>query len=162
MSIVNDIVIWIEPVPAAARCSERLAKEDEMTLTIEEKNKAFVLEAFETLFNKRDYSAAERFWSSNYIQHSAHIPAGREGLFALVKGAPDNFHYENGLAVANGDYVLLHGRFSGIGQPANWIVVDIVRLENSQLAEHWDVIQDEATKETSVSGLPMFGDAFPS
>jgi predicted SnoaL-like aldol condensation-catalyzing enzyme len=135
-------------------------KEDEMT-PIEEKNKAFVLEAFETLFNKRDYAAAEHFWSPNYIQHSAHIPPGREGLFALVKGIPDSLHYENGLTVANGDYVLLHGRFSGMGLPANWIVVDIVRLENGVLAEHWDVIEDEATRETSVSGLPMFGAAFP-
>ena len=133
-----------------------------MTQTIEEKNKAFVLEAFETLFNKRDYVAAERFWSSNYIQHSAHIPPGREGLFTLIKGLPDGFHYENGLTVANGEYVFLHGRFTGIGLPANWIVVDIVRLENGQLAEHWDVIQDEVTKEASVSGLPMFGDSFPS
>jgi predicted SnoaL-like aldol condensation-catalyzing enzyme len=134
----------------------------EMAQTIEEKNKAFVLEAFETLFNKKDYVAAERFWSPNYIQHSAHIPPGREGLFALVKGIPDSLHYENGLTVANGDYVLLHGRFSGMGLPANWIVVDIVRLENGQLAEHWDVVEDEATKEASVSGLPMFGKTFPS
>ena len=80
----------------------------------------------------------------------------------MVKGLPDSLHYENGLTVAHGDYVLLHGRFTGIGQPANWIVVDIVRLENGQLAEHWDVIQDEVTKEASVSGLPMFGDRFPT
>jgi predicted SnoaL-like aldol condensation-catalyzing enzyme len=132
-----------------------------MTQTIEEKNKAFVLEAFETLFNKKDYAAAEHFWSPNYIQHSAHIPPGREGLFALVKGIPDSLHYENGLAVANGDYVLLHGRFSGMGLPANWIVVDIVHLENGLLAEHWD-IEEEATREKSVSGLPMFGKTFPS
>jgi predicted SnoaL-like aldol condensation-catalyzing enzyme len=124
-------------------------------------NMQIVLNAFETLFNKRDYAAAERFWSPNYIQHSAHIPPGREGLFALIKGAPEALHYENGLTVANGDYVLLHGRFSGLGRPANWIVVDIVRLENGQLAEHWDVIQDEATREQSRSGLPMFGDKFP-
>jgi predicted SnoaL-like aldol condensation-catalyzing enzyme len=48
------------------------------------KNKAIVLEAFETLFNERDYAAAERFWSPNYIQHSAHIAPGREGLFNLI------------------------------------------------------------------------------
>jgi predicted SnoaL-like aldol condensation-catalyzing enzyme len=132
-----------------------------MTQTIQEKNKAFVLKAFETLFNKRDYAAADHFWSPNYLQHSAHIPPGREGLFALIKGAPDSLHYENGLTVADGDYVLLDGRFTGMGLPAK-IVVDIVRLENGQLAEHWDVIEDEATKETSVSGLPMFGTTFPS
>ena len=132
-----------------------------MTQTIQEKNKAFVLKAFETLFNKRDYAAADHFWSPNYIQHSAHIPPGREGLFALIKGAPDSLHYENGLTVADGDYVLLHGRFTGMGLPAK-IVVDIVRLEDGQLAEHWDVIEDEATKEASVSGQPMFGTTFPS
>src|SRR3984893_3404114 len=147
---------------AAGPCLGRVPKENEVTQTIDEKNKAFVLEAFETLFNKRDYTAAERFWSPNYIQHSAHIPPGREGLFGLVKGIPDSLHYENGLAVANGNYVLLHGRFTGIGLPANWIVADIVRLENGQLAEHWDVVEDEARKEASVSGLPMFGTTFPS
>lgn len=133
-----------------------------MTQTTEEKNKAIVLEAFDTLFNKRDHAAAERFWSPNYIQHSAHIPPGRDGLFSLVKGLPDSLRYENGLTVANGDYVMLHGRFSGIGLPANWIVVDIVRMENGVLAEHWDVIQDEATREQSKSGNPMFGDQFPT
>jgi predicted SnoaL-like aldol condensation-catalyzing enzyme len=133
-----------------------------MTQPVEERNKALVLEAFDTLFNKRDYQAAERFWSPAYIQHSAHIAPGREGLFELVKAAPKELHYENALIVANGDYVMLHGRFSGIGQPVNWVVVDILRLENGLLAEHWDVIQDEATRETSKSGLPMFGDKFPA
>jgi predicted SnoaL-like aldol condensation-catalyzing enzyme len=98
-------------------------------------NMQIVLNAFETLFNKRDYAAAERFWSPNYIQHSAHIPPGREGLFALIKGAPEALHYENGLSVANGDYVLLHGRFSGLG-PANWIVVVLCA---SRMASWWSI-----------------------
>jgi predicted SnoaL-like aldol condensation-catalyzing enzyme len=130
--------------------------------TSEAQNKAFVLEAFDTLFNKRDYGAAERFWSPAYIQHSAHIAPGREGLFELVKAAPKELHYENALIVANGDYVMLHGRFSGIGQPVNWVVVDILRIDNGLLAEHWDVIEDEATRESSKSGQPMFGDKFPA
>ena len=132
-----------------------------MTQTAEQL-KALVLDAFDTLFNKRDYAAAERFWSPNYIQHSAHIEPGREGLFELVKASPPDMHYENALIVANGDYVMLHGRFSNIGQPANWIVADIVRIEDGLLAEHWDVIQDEATREESKSGLPMFKAEFPS
>ena len=129
---------------------------------IESKNKALVLEAFDTLFNKRDYKAAEKFWSPDYIQHSAHIGPGRKGLFALVKAAPDTLYYEDGLIVAEGDYVKLHGRYSGLGLPVNWIVVDIVRVENGKLAEHWDVIQDEASKASSKSGLPMFGSVFLS
>ena len=127
-----------------------------------EKNKRLVLQAFDTLFNKHDIAGAERFWSPNYIQHSAHIPPGREGLFNLVRSVPDTMRYENQLIVAEGDYVMLHGRFSGIGRPVDWIVADIVRLKNGVLQEHWDVIQDEAKQAQSVSGLPMFGDRFPS
>jgi len=131
-----------------------------MAQTVEGKNKAIVLEAFDTLFNKRDYATAKKFWADNYVQHSAHIPQGREGLFELIRGAPANMHYENARAVAEGDLVMLWGRFTNVGQPADWIVVDIVRLENGRLAEHWDVIEDEVTKAASKSGLPMFGDRF--
>ena len=132
-----------------------------MNQTIGEKKKELVLTAFDTLFNKRDYAAAERYWSPDYIQHSAHIPPGRAGLFELVKASPPDMHYENAVITANGDYVMLHGRFRNVGQPADWIVADIVRIQDGLLAEHWDVIQDEATAEESQSGLPMFGDTFP-
>lgn len=123
-------------------------------------NKAFVLQAFDVLFNKRDYAAAERFWSPNYIQHSAHIEPGREGLFDLIKSLPPTLKYEPGTIVAEGDYVIVHGRFSGFGQPVSWIAADIVRVKDGVLAEHWDVIQDEASRQESKSGLPMFGDSF--
>jgi acetyl esterase/lipase len=132
-----------------------------MTAT-EDANKALVLEAFDTLFNRRDYTAAEAFWSPDYIQHSAHIAPGRDGLFELVKALPAELRYEHQLAVTTGDHVILHGRFSGHGQPANWIVADVVRIADGKLAEHWDVIQDEAHQTQSVSGLPMFGDTFPA
>src|ERR1700677_3394598 len=135
--------------------------ETDMSKTTPEQNKALVLEAFDTLFNKRDYAAAERFWSDRYIQHSAHIAPGREGLFALIRSAPDTLRYENQLIVAEGDYVIAHGRFSGNGRPAAWVAADVVRFEDGKLAEHWDVLQDEATQAQSVSGLPMFGDRFP-
>jgi predicted SnoaL-like aldol condensation-catalyzing enzyme len=110
-----------------------------MSQTKQERNKALVLEAFDTLFNKRDYVAAERYWPPNYIQHSAHIAPGREGLFNLIKGMPPTLKYE----------------------PVNWIAADILRIEDGVLVEHWDVIQDEATQEQSKSGRPMFGDSFP-
>ena len=130
--------------------------------TTAEENKALVLKAFDTLFNKRDYEAAASFWSENYIQHSSHIEPGRDGLFNLVRSLPDTLRYENAVIVADGDYVILHGRFSGNGQPAALIAADIVRMENGRLAEHWDVLQDEATEAQSKSGLPMFGDRFPA
>ena len=122
--------------------------------------KALVLEAFDTLFNKRDYAKAAGFWSENYIQHSAHIAPGRDGLFNLIRSLPPTLRYQNALIVADGDYVMLHGRFSGHDRPRAWIAADIVRMEGGRLAEHWDVLQDEATKEESRSGLPMFGTSF--
>ena len=131
-----------------------------MNPTKQENNKALVLEAFDTLFNKRDYAVAERYWSPNYIQHSDHIAPGREGLFDLIKSMPSTLKYESGTIVAEGDFVIVHGRFSGFGQPVNWIAADILRINDGLLVEHWDVIQDEATRESSKSGLPMFGDKF--
>ena len=124
-----------------------MAKVEVVSEKIESKNKVLVLEAFDTLFNKRDYAAAERFWSPDYVQHSAHIAPGREGLFNLIKSAPPRLKYEPGTIVAEGDFVIVHGRFSGFGAPVNWIAADIVRIQNGILVELWDVIQDAATEE---------------
>jgi predicted SnoaL-like aldol condensation-catalyzing enzyme len=132
-----------------------------MSQTTESKNKALVLEAFDTLFNKRDYIAAERYWSPDYIQHSAHIEPGREGLFNLIKSLPSTLRYEPGTIVAERDFVIVHGRFSGFGAAVNWIAADIVRIQEGMLVEHWDVIQDEVTEEQSKSKAPMFGTSFP-
>src|SRR5258706_10035950 len=132
-----------------------------MSRTKESQNKALVLEAFNTLFNKRDYIAAERYWSPHYIQHSAHIEPGRDGLFNLIRSIPPTLKYEPGVIVAEGDFVIVHGRFSGFGAPVNWIAADIVRVKDGMLVEHWDVIQDEATKDQSKGGNPMFGTSFP-
>ena len=123
-------------------------------------NKALVLKAFDTLFNKRDYVAAERYWSPHYIQHSAHIEPGREGLLRLIKSLPPTLKYEPGRIVAEGEFVIVHGRFSGHGQAKNWIAADIVRVVNGVLVEHWDVIEDEASRVESKSGRPMFGADF--
>jgi predicted SnoaL-like aldol condensation-catalyzing enzyme len=114
-----------------------------MGQTVQERNKVLVLEAFDILFNKRDYVTAERYWSPNYIQHSAHIEPGREGLFNLVKSIPPTLKYKPGMIVANEDLVIVHGRFLGFGQPKGWIAADILRIADGVLVEHWDVLQDE-------------------
>jgi predicted SnoaL-like aldol condensation-catalyzing enzyme len=117
-----------------------------MAKTTAQANKALVLEAFDTLFNKRDYKAAERYWSLKYIQHSAHIKPGRDGLFDLIRNSPATLRYEPGTIVAEGDYVVVHGRFSGTGRPRNWIAADVVRMVDGVLAEHWDVLQDRSNR----------------
>src|SRR5580704_5001001 len=107
-----------------------------MSQTKREKNKALVIEAFDILFNKRDYVAAERYWPPDYIQHSAHIAPGREGLFNLIKSLPSTLRYERGTIVADGDFVNVHGRFSHFDLPVNWIAAEILRIEGGILVEH--------------------------
>jgi predicted SnoaL-like aldol condensation-catalyzing enzyme/predicted ester cyclase len=129
--------------------------------TTPEQNKKLVLEAFDTLFNKRDYAAAEKFWSPDYIQHSAHLEQGRAGLFNLVRSFPQGFRWQHDVIMAEGDLVMLHSRYSGSGAPKNLIAADVLRVNDGVFVEHWDVLQDEATKQESKSGLPMFGNSFP-
>ena len=145
-------------VPRSGTATRNL--EEDMSRTKKSQNKALVLEAFDTLFNKRDYVAAERYWSPNYIQHSAHIEPGRDGLFNLIKSVPATLKYEPGVILADGDFVIVHGRFSGHGRPKSWIAADILRIVDGVLVEHWDVLQGEASQAESKSGLPMFGDSF--
>jgi predicted SnoaL-like aldol condensation-catalyzing enzyme len=119
-----------------------------------EQNKAIVLEAFEALFNRKDFEGASHFWAKDYIQHNPLIPNGREALFQYVGSLPASTRFEYQLAVAEGDFVMVHGRYSDNGFPVPWIVVDILRLKDGVMVEHWDVIQDEAKH--SASGHPMF------
>lgn len=107
-----------------------------MSQSIEAQNKAIVFEAFDALFNKRDYTAAERFWSPNYVRHSAHIGPGRDGLFNLIRSMPPTFRHEHEHVAADGELVIVHSRFSGFGQAKAWIVADFVRVVDGLLAEH--------------------------
>ncbi|WP_233800940.1 nuclear transport factor 2 family protein [Paraburkholderia sp. HP33-1] len=131
-----------------------------MTTTLEEKNTALVLDALDTLFNRKDYDKAAQFWSESYVQHSRHVPAGRDGLFGLVRSAGD-LRFEYDMVAANGDFVWVHSRYTSSATPAALIAVDILRIEDGKLVEHWDVLQDEPTRAESAGGYPMFGNTFP-
>lgn len=109
-----------------------------MPKTTQEQNKARLLEGFDLLFNQRNYEAAKRYLSPNYIQHSAHIPPGREGLFNLVRRLRPEMKYENGMIIAEGDYLMAHGRYTRPDGP-NWIVVDVIRMKDGIFEELWDV-----------------------
>lgn len=105
-------------------------------------NKALVLDAMTSLFQRRDASAVERLYRPDYIQHNPGIPQGRDALRALVAGLSRDVYYEPGLTVAEGNFVAIHGRIHGWA-PAPQVVVDLFRIEGGKLAEHWDVLQDE-------------------
>jgi len=125
-----------------------------MASTIEQ-NKALVLEAMTALFQRRDAKAVERLYSPNYIQHNPSIPQGRAALADLVAQLPSEFFYEPGLMIAEGSYVAIHGRIRGWA-PAPQVVIDIFRIEDGLLTEHWDVLQDEVAANATQSGTTMF------
>jgi predicted SnoaL-like aldol condensation-catalyzing enzyme len=132
-----------------------------MSVTSETTNKALVLVAFDTLFNKRDFRAAEQYWSPDLVLHGAHIGPGREGLFDFVTAAPQSLKYEPGMIVADDDLVVVYGRLSSTGRPRNWIIATFVRIDGGRLVEQWDVMEDEASQAETLSGRPMFEERFP-
>jgi predicted SnoaL-like aldol condensation-catalyzing enzyme len=116
-------------------------------------NKELVLAAYRALFQERDVSAVERYWGPMYIQHNPNTPDGIEALKGLPAMMGSDFRWEPGLVIAEDDLVMVQGRYTGMG-PKPMIRIDIVRVANGKIVEHWDVVQEEAAE--SVSGHPMF------
>ncbi len=119
------------------------------------RNKALVLDAMTALFQRHDASAVERLYADDYIQHNPGIPQGRAALKGLVENLSSSVYYEPGLIIAEGDLVAIHGRIRGWAEEPQ-IVVDIFRVQEGKLAEHWDVLQNEVPATAGVAGLSMF------
>ena len=126
-----------------------------MTQTTPEQNKAVTLEVITTAVNSRDFTALDKYVHPDYEQHNPQVPSGRDGLRCFWGSLPDAARYEPGAVIAEGDLVVLHGRYSGvIDSPL--VAVDIFQLRDGQLVAHWDVVQEEVPAEQTASGLPMF------
>jgi predicted SnoaL-like aldol condensation-catalyzing enzyme len=120
-----------------------------------QRNKALVLEAMTSLFQRHDASAVERLYAANYIQHNPDIPQGRDALQTLVAGLSQAVYYEPGLIIAEGDFVAIHGRIRGWADTPQ-VVVDLFRIEGGKLAEHWDVLQNEVPATLARGAISMF------
>lgn len=120
-----------------------------------QRNKALVLEAMTSLFQRRDTSAVERLYAEDYIQHNPTMPQGRDALQAIVSQLPEHVYYEPGLVVAGDNLVAIHGRIRGWAEEP-LIAIDIFRIEDGKLAEHWDVLQSEVASKAADSGIAMF------
>jgi predicted SnoaL-like aldol condensation-catalyzing enzyme len=119
------------------------------------RNKALVIEAMTSLFQRHDAAAVERLYAPDYVQHNPHIPQGRAALKTLVEQLSPKVYYDPGLILAEGDFVAIHGLIRGWAE-APQVVVDLFRIEGGQLAEHWDVLQDEVSAAASLTGVAMF------
>jgi predicted SnoaL-like aldol condensation-catalyzing enzyme len=118
-------------------------------------NKELVRTALTAVFINGDVTAVDKYWSGSYIQHNPQVPNGHDSLKQLLSTPIPNFKYELGLAIEEGDFVMVHGRYTGLG-PKPLVGVDIFRVKDGQLAEHWDVLQEEVPAENTASGNAMF------
>ena len=125
------------------------------TSGLAERNKALVLAGIKGVFIERDPTVLDRLFSDEYRQHNPSIANGTAAIKAILKNLGPDFSYEPGLVVAEGDYVMIHGRYVGWG-PKPIVGIDIFRVTNGKIAEHWDVLQEEVPAAQSANGNSMF------
>lgn len=118
-------------------------------------NKELVLKAVTAVFCERDLSALDKYFDSNYIQHNPVLPNGTEILKQIIPALGEDFKYEAGTITENEDIVMIHGRFSN-WNGKNYIAVDIFKVKDGKLSEHWDVLQEETAAEKTITGSSMF------
>ena len=117
-------------------------------------NKALVLAGIKGVFIDRDPAVLDRLFSDDYRQHNPQISNGAAAIKTLLGKLPTDFKYEPGLVLADGDCVAIHGRYIGWG-PKPMVAVDIFRIANGKIAEHWDVMQEEVPAAQSANGNSM-------
>jgi predicted SnoaL-like aldol condensation-catalyzing enzyme len=123
-----------------------------------ESNKQLVLKVLKGVFVDRDAAIVERYFSSDYVQHNPTIPNGSMAIANLIPALKEDFSYEVGMVVADGDLVMVHGRYVGWG-PKPLVAVDIFKVKDGKVVEHWDVMQEEVPASATASGIPMFSPA---
>jgi predicted SnoaL-like aldol condensation-catalyzing enzyme len=120
-----------------------------------QKNKELVIKAVTGLFIKHDPAIVDKYWSAKYIQHNPMFPNGKDVIKGFASNPPPGFKYEMGAVAADGDIVMVRGRYTGFG-PKPMVAVDMFRVEKGKIVEHWDVLQDEVPASQTKSGNPMF------
>lgn len=113
-----------------------------------------VLEATNALFNERDTTAIDRYWSASYVEHATVLGAGRDALRDVPDQLPAAFRHERPRMFAEGGLVVAHGLDHGLG-PHPTVGCDLWRVADEEIVEHWDAHQPWV--ENTVSGHSMVG-----
>jgi predicted SnoaL-like aldol condensation-catalyzing enzyme len=121
-------------------------------------NKALVLKAYQALFGDHDLAAVDRYWAKDYVQHNPYMVDGTEAVKQFVEkiglfNAP-KFKVEFLRVASEGDLVFLETRQPKMGNNPEMVIVDIFRVANGKIAEHWDVMQ--AVPTDAVNPRPMY------
>ena len=123
-----------------------------------ERNRDIVMKVLQGAFVERDVTVVERYFSPDYLQHNPRIPNGPEAIADLIPTLNKDLSYELGMVVAEGDLVMVHGRYVGWG-PQPLVAVDIFKVQDGKVVEHWDAMQEEVPANKTASGNPMFSQA---
>ena len=121
-----------------------------------ETNKKNVAEFYDLIINKKDFESARKYMGNYYKQHNPRVADGPEGLKTHIEFLKTNFpdvRSEIKNIIAEGDYVVLHVH-SRRTPERQLAIIEIFRLENGKIAEHWDVVQE--IPETSLNPNGMF------
>jgi len=121
-----------------------------------EANKKAVLEFYDKALNQKDFEAAAKYFGPHYIQHNPGAPDGIDGFKAFIAVRKEKFpnaRSEIKRAFADGDYVILHVHAMREPGERGVAIVDIFRLENGKIVEHWDVVQPVPEKTANANGM---------
>jgi predicted SnoaL-like aldol condensation-catalyzing enzyme len=122
----------------------------------QEANKKTVVEFYEQGINRKDFDAAAKFIGPRYVQHNPTALDGPEGFKAFLDFLREKFpdsHSEIKRVFADGDYVILHVHSVREKGSRGRAIVDIFKLENGKIVEHWDVVQDVPEKSANGNGM---------
>ncbi|HJR05174.1 MAG TPA: nuclear transport factor 2 family protein [Methylomirabilota bacterium] len=141
--LAAGLLVSAAPIPAAA----------DATL---EANKKTVVEFYDAALNRKDFEAASRFFGPRYVQHNPNAPDGIEGFKAFLGFLREKFpqsRSEIKRVWAEGDYVILHVHAVRTPGARGSAIVDVFKLENGKIVEHWDVIQEIPEKAANSNGM---------
>ena len=110
-----------------------------MNEALEDFNTKRALEAYDLLYNARDYEMASRYWAPGFVQRAPQPPHGRDGLIDFVRQLPSTLKFECRLVIAQDDYVALYGKYSGLGTAQDRVCADLLRMKDGVVVEQWCV-----------------------
>jgi len=121
-----------------------------------EANKRVATEFYEAAINRKDFAAASQYLGSQYKQHNPTAGDGAEGLRGFIDFLKARFPKQHGeikRVIAEGDLVVLHVHSTRGDDTPGRAIVDIFRIENGKVIEHWDVIQDIPAQSANSNGM---------